>query len=68
MTQITNTQYVHPEVLVDTQWLEEHLNDHSIKIAEVDYDSQSNYDIGHIPNSILLIGKKISIMILLEIF
>jgi thiosulfate/3-mercaptopyruvate sulfurtransferase len=58
MTQITNIQYVHPEVLVDTQWLEEHLNDHSIKIAEVDYDSQSNYDIGHIPNSYLIDWKK----------
>src|SRR6476661_157498 len=58
MTQITNTQYIHPEVLVDTQWLEEHLNDPLIKIAEVDYDSQSNYDIGHIPNSYLIDWKK----------
>src|SRR5690242_17446909 len=58
MTQIIKTDYVHPEVLVDTQWLEEHLSDPSIKIAEVDYDSQSNYDIGHIPNSYLLDWKK----------
>jgi len=58
MTQIIKTDYVHPEVLVDTQWLEEHLSDPSIKIAEVDYDSQSNYDIGHTPNSYLLDWKK----------
>src|SRR4051812_11031282 len=58
MAQITKSQYAHPEVLVDTQWLEEHLNDLSIKIAEVDYDSQSNYDIGHIPNSYLIDWKK----------
>ena len=27
MAQITKTKYVHPEVLVDTQWVEEHLDD-----------------------------------------
>ncbi len=58
MAQITNTQYAHPEVLVETQWLEEHLNDPFIKIAEVDYDPQSNYEIGHIPNSVLINWKK----------
>jgi thiosulfate/3-mercaptopyruvate sulfurtransferase len=56
--QITNTQYAQPEVLVDTQWLEEHLNDSNFKIAEVDYDPQSNYEIGHIPNSVLIDWKK----------
>ena len=30
------TQYAHPEVLVDTQWIEDHLNDPNVKIAEVD--------------------------------
>lgn len=58
MVQITNTQYAQPEVLVDTQWLEEHLNDSNLKIAEVDYDPQSNYGIGHIPNSVLIDWKK----------
>jgi thiosulfate/3-mercaptopyruvate sulfurtransferase len=58
MVQITNTQYAQPEVLVDTQWLEEHLNDPNLKIAEVDYDAQSNYEIGHIPNSVLIDWKK----------
>src|SRR6476659_10429101 len=58
MTQIIKTDYVHPEVLVDTQWLEEHMNYPSIKIAEVDYDFQSNYDIGHVPHSYLIDWKK----------
>ena len=39
-----------PEVLVDTQWVEDHLNDPKIHIAEVDYDS---YELGHIPGSVL---------------
>jgi thiosulfate/3-mercaptopyruvate sulfurtransferase len=58
MTQIIKTDNVHPEVLVDTQWLEEHLNDSNLKIAEVDYDSQSNYEIEHIPKSYLIDWKK----------
>ena len=58
MAQITKTEYAHPEVLVDTQWIEDHLNDPNVKIAEVDYDSQANYDIGHIPNSVLIDWKR----------
>lgn len=45
--------YAHPEVLVSTAWTEEHLNDPKIRIAEVDYDPKSNYELGHIPGSIL---------------
>jgi thiosulfate/3-mercaptopyruvate sulfurtransferase len=30
------SEYAHPEVLVDTQWLEEHLNHPNIRIVEVD--------------------------------
>jgi len=63
MAQITNTKYAQPEVLVDTQWLEEHLNDSNLKIAEVDYDPQYNYEMGIFQIHILLIGKKILIMI-----
>ena len=33
MAQITKTKYVHPEVLVDTQWVEEHLEDERVRIA-----------------------------------
>jgi thiosulfate/3-mercaptopyruvate sulfurtransferase len=58
MAQITKTQYVHPEVLVDTRWLENHVDDINVRIAEVDYDPQSNYELGHIPNSVLIDWKK----------
>ena len=39
------------DVLVDTDWLEEHLNDDSVVIAEVDEDTTA-YNKGHIPNAI----------------
>ncbi len=58
MAQITKSEYAHPEVLVDTQWIEDHINDPNVKIGEVDYDSQANYDIGHIPSSVLIDWKK----------
>ena len=50
--------YAHPEVLVDTDWTEEHLNDPNVRIAEVDYDPTANYHLGHIPGSVLLDWKK----------
>jgi thiosulfate/3-mercaptopyruvate sulfurtransferase len=58
MAQITNNQYAYPQVLVDTQWVENHLDDYKVRIAEVDFDSQSNYELGHIPNSVLIDWKK----------
>jgi thiosulfate/3-mercaptopyruvate sulfurtransferase len=42
--------YVHPEMLVSTEWLAEHLNDPSIRIIESDEDVLL-YDMGHIPNA-----------------
>lgn len=50
--------YAHPEVLVDTVWTEEHINDPNVRIAEVDYDPAANYHLGHIPGSVLLDWKK----------
>ncbi|HEX2304751.1 MAG TPA: sulfurtransferase [Nitrososphaeraceae archaeon] len=49
--------YSHPEVLVDTKWVEDHLNDPQVRIAEVDYDPTANYVLGHIPGSVLLDWK-----------
>ncbi|MGD1838001.1 MAG: sulfurtransferase [Nitrososphaeraceae archaeon] len=51
-------EYANPNVLVDTQWVEEHLEDKNIRIAEVDYDPKANYALGHIPNSVLFDWKK----------
>lgn len=43
---------------MDTQWAEDHLKDPKVRIAEVDYDSSSNYKLGHIPGSVLFDWKK----------
>ena len=53
----TRNEYAHPEVLVDTQWIEEHLKDEKVRIAEVDYDPTANYELGHIPGSVLIKWK-----------
>jgi len=50
--------YKHPEVLVETSWVKEHLNDPKIRIAEVDYDPTANYNLGHIPGATLFDWKK----------
>jgi len=51
--------YAHPEVLVDTQWVAEHLKDsEKVRIAEVDYDPRSNYSLGHIPGAVLFDWKE----------
>lgn len=42
--------YAHPESLVTTQWLAEHLNDANIRIIESDEDVLL-YDTGHIPGA-----------------
>lgn len=51
--------YAHPEVLVDTQWVADHLKDsEKVRIAEVDYDPRSNYSLGHIPGAVLFDWKE----------
>jgi thiosulfate/3-mercaptopyruvate sulfurtransferase len=51
--------YAHPEVLVDTQWVADHLKgSDKIRIAEVDYDPRSNYSLGHIPGAVLFDWKQ----------
>ncbi len=51
-------EYTHPEVLVTTEWTQEHHTDSSIRIAEVDYDPVANYNLGHIPGAVLFDWKK----------
>lgn len=43
--------YVHPEMLVSTQWVEEHQNDPNIRIVEVDVDTKA-YDEGHVSGAV----------------
>src|SRR5437762_5024877 len=44
-------EYAKPEVLVDTDWLEEHLDDPGVRIIEVDEDTTA-YDKGHIRGAV----------------
>jgi len=41
------SNYAHPEVLVSTDWVADHLNDTRVKLVEVDVDTEA-YDQGHI--------------------
>ncbi len=45
------TPYAHPEVLVETGWVAEHLNDPSVRIVESDEDYLL-YDTGHVPGAV----------------
>jgi thiosulfate/3-mercaptopyruvate sulfurtransferase len=45
--------YVHPEVLVSTEWLADNLSNPSIRVVESDEDILL-YDIGHIPGAVKL--------------
>jgi len=47
------SQYAHPEVLVSTQWVQDHLDDDSIRIVESDEDVLL-YEQGHIPGAVKL--------------
>ena len=46
-------EYAHPEVLVSTEWLAEHLDDPGLVVAESDEDVLL-YETGHIPGAVKL--------------
>jgi thiosulfate/3-mercaptopyruvate sulfurtransferase len=43
--------HAHPEVLVSTAWVAEHLNDPTLRLIEVDVDTAA-YDTGHLPGAV----------------
>jgi thiosulfate/3-mercaptopyruvate sulfurtransferase len=45
------SEYAHPEVLVSTNWVAEHLSDPTIRLVEVDVDT-SAYEQGHIAGAL----------------
>ena len=52
MTQETaRNGYAHPETLVETEWVAQHLNDSQTRLIEVDVDA-SAYDTGHIAGAV----------------
>jgi thiosulfate/3-mercaptopyruvate sulfurtransferase len=46
-----NKGYVHPEVLVDADWVAAHLHDPTVRLIEVDVDTTA-YEQGHIPGAV----------------
>jgi thiosulfate/3-mercaptopyruvate sulfurtransferase len=46
-----NKGYVHPEVLVDADWVQAHLTDPNVRLIEVDVDTRA-YEQGHIPGAV----------------
>ncbi|HRI57318.1 MAG: sulfurtransferase [Anaerolinea sp.] len=51
------TGYAHPEVLVSTQWVAEHLNDPTVRIVESNEDILLYYQ-GHIPGAVQIDWQK----------
>jgi thiosulfate/3-mercaptopyruvate sulfurtransferase len=51
-------EYAHPNVLVSTQWINDHLNDKKIRLVEVDYIPATSYVLGHIPGAVLFDWKR----------
>ena len=45
------SNYAHPEALVTTDWVAQHLKDPNIRFVEVDVDNKA-YDEGHVPGAI----------------
>jgi thiosulfate/3-mercaptopyruvate sulfurtransferase len=52
-----NKGYKHPEVLVDADWVQAHLNDPHVRLIEVDVDTKA-YDQGHISGAVGLNWQK----------
>jgi thiosulfate/3-mercaptopyruvate sulfurtransferase len=45
------SEYMHPEVLVTTDWVATNTNNPKVRIVEVDVDTKA-YDEGHVPNAL----------------
>jgi len=48
---MSKKEYIHPEALVETDWLAQHLNDPGIRVVESNEDVLL-YDTGHIPGAV----------------
>ena len=51
MTAIRDRGYVHPDVLVSTEWVAEHLDDPSVRLVESNEDTLL-YSSGHVPGAV----------------
>ncbi len=50
--------YVHGEVVVETNWVAEHINDSKVRVVEVDYNPENAYNQGHVKNAGLAWWKR----------
>jgi thiosulfate/3-mercaptopyruvate sulfurtransferase len=48
---MSTSEYAHPEVLVNTAWIDQHLSDPQVRIIESNEDVLL-YDTGHIPGAV----------------
>nr|MDQ4017617.1 rhodanese-like domain-containing protein [Thermoproteota archaeon] len=55
---MTSSGYAYPEVLCETEWVSNNLNNPNIKVLEVDYDPESAYKEGHVPGAQLVWWKR----------
>ena len=55
---MTRESYYRADSLCDTSWVEENLSNQNVAILEVDYDPETAYYEGHLPNSHLVWWKK----------
>src|SRR5262249_40148942 len=51
--------YARPEMLVDTAWLADHLQDATIRIVDMRRNGESDYAAGHIPGAVNLLNDAI---------
>jgi thiosulfate/3-mercaptopyruvate sulfurtransferase len=55
---MTGESYYRPDSLCDTSWVQENLSNQNVVILEVDYDPETAYNEGHLPNAHLVWWKK----------
>jgi thiosulfate/3-mercaptopyruvate sulfurtransferase len=55
---LMTNQYANQDVLCETDWVNNNINNDKIKILEVDYDVENAYKEGHIPNSHMVWWRK----------
>jgi thiosulfate/3-mercaptopyruvate sulfurtransferase len=55
---MTRESYYGPNSLCDTSWVQENLSNQNVVIIEVDYDPETAYNEGHLPNAHLVWWKK----------
>jgi len=55
---MTRESYYRLNSLCDTSWVQENLSNQNVVILEVDYDPETAYNEGHLPNAHLVWWKK----------